>query len=90
MLVVPPFKRQPHKMVKRTQAIKELFECVWLFCGLKWLRKSDSEKNVAKFLSIANFLVFFQALYYYGRINSYEFDVWEVWIPFRKCKVQMF
>ena len=90
MLVVPPFKRQPHKMVKRTQAVKELFECVWLFCGLKWLRKSDSDKNVAKFLSIANFLVFFQALYYYGRINSYEFDVWKVWIPFRKCKVQMF
>ena len=33
-----PFKRQPHKMAKHTQAIrrllpKELFECVWPFCG---------------------------------------------------------
>ena len=33
-----PFKRQPHKMAKHTQAIrrllpKELCECVWPFCG---------------------------------------------------------
>ena len=32
-----PFKRQSHKMVKHTQAIRgqftdELFECVWPFC----------------------------------------------------------
>ena len=34
-----PFKRQYHKMVKRTQTIRrqitdELFECVWPFCGV--------------------------------------------------------
>ena len=34
-----PFKRQPHKMVKQTQTIRqqigdELFECVWPFCGV--------------------------------------------------------
>ena len=33
----PPFKRQPHKMVKHTQTIRrqfadELFECVCPFC----------------------------------------------------------
>ena len=33
------FKRQSHKMVKHTQAIRrenadELFECVWPFCGI--------------------------------------------------------
>ena len=34
-----PFKRWPHKMVKHTQTIrwqfaKELFECVWPYCGV--------------------------------------------------------
>ena len=34
-----PFKYQPHKRVKHTQAIRgqttdELFERIWLFCGV--------------------------------------------------------
>ena len=34
-----PFKRQPHKMVKHTQTIRQqfankLFEYVWPFCGV--------------------------------------------------------
>ena len=38
-----PFKRQFHKMAKHTQTIRrqfadELFECVWLFCGIGALR----------------------------------------------------
>ena len=38
-LKINPFKRQPHKIVKYTQIIRrqfadELFECVWLFCGV--------------------------------------------------------
>ena len=38
-LIYYPFERQFHKMVKHTQTIRrqiadELFECVWLFCGI--------------------------------------------------------
>ena len=34
-----PFKRQPLEMVKHTKTIRrqighELFECVWIFCGV--------------------------------------------------------
>ena len=30
-----PFKRQPHKVVKHTQAVRnELFECAWPICGV--------------------------------------------------------
>ena len=28
-----PFEHQPHKMVKHAQTIRQLFECVWPFCG---------------------------------------------------------
>ena len=36
---IKTFKRQFHKMVKRTQTIRrqfadELFDCVWPFCGI--------------------------------------------------------
>ena len=32
-LILRPFKRQPHKMLKHTQ-VGELFDCVWPFCGV--------------------------------------------------------
>ena len=40
---INPLKYQPHKMVKHTQTIRrqianELFECVWLFCGVGALK----------------------------------------------------